>query len=418
MERKLAAILAADVAGYSRPMEADEEGTLAALRRHREVVDALIAAHRGRVFNSAGDSVIAEFASAVEATLCAVAIQQTLAQRNATVPKGERLEFRIGLNIGDVMVDGANLFGDGVNVADRVQKLAEPGGICVARNVHDHLRNKAELAFEPMGEHQVKNISVPVSVYRVLVPGAARRPLAQRWLAVIQRRRRIATTVAVLLVIVIGGLAAWPLLNPPAPRGFPKLAVLPFEDLSGGAAPAHYGDGISEDLITVLSRFPDITVVSDTSGFAGKGPEISVVSPDKSFTFNGKDTDAAEAGRALGVDYVLEGKVQKKGDGLRINVKLIDTETNVPVWTGAYEGGDPTALQDSSVTNIAAVLAREDTEIRNNEYNRTKGVADDDLDEYGFYLRATEIQFRADSIEAHDRIAPLLEKGLKKFPES
>ena len=171
MERKLAAILAADVAGYSRLMGADEEGTLNALRGHREVVDGLIAAHRGRVFNSAGDSVIAEFASAVEATLCAVEIQQEIGRRNAAVPKDKRLEFRIGINIGDVMAEGGNLFGDGVNVADRVQKLAEPGGICVSRNVQDHLRNKADLTIEPMGEHQVKNIAAPVSVYRVLVPG-------------------------------------------------------------------------------------------------------------------------------------------------------------------------------------------------------------------------------------------------------
>ena len=186
MERKLAAILAADVAGYSRLMEADEEGTLAALRGHREIVDGMIAAHRGRVFNTAGDSVIAEFASAVEATLCAVEIQQEIGRRNEAVPKDKRLEFRIGINIGDVMVEGGNLFGDGVNVADRVQKLAEPGGICIARNVQDHLRNKADLTIEPMGEHQVKNIATPVSVYRVLLPGAARRPLHRRWAAALR----------------------------------------------------------------------------------------------------------------------------------------------------------------------------------------------------------------------------------------
>ena len=245
MERKLAAILAADVAGYSRLMEADEEGTLAALRGHREIVDGMIAAHRGRVFNTAGDSVIAEFASAVEATLCAVEIQQEIGRRNEAVPKAKRLEFRIGLNIGDVMVEGGNLFGDGVNVADRVQKLAEPGGICIARNVQDHLRNKADLTIEPMGEHQVKNIATPVSVYRVLLPGAARRPLHRRWAAALGRHRRLAAAAVLLLLVAAGALAAWPLLDARPPRtGFPSLAVLPFQDFSGGAAPAHYGEGI------------------------------------------------------------------------------------------------------------------------------------------------------------------------------
>ena len=153
-------------------MEVDEEGTLNALRSHREIVDGLISAHRGRVFNTAGDSVIAEFPSAVEATLCAVEIQREMARRNGPVSKDKRLEFRIGINIGDVMAEGGNLFGDGVNVADRVQKLAAAGGICIARNVHDQLRNKVGFAFESMGEHQVKNIAMPVAIYRVLVDGA------------------------------------------------------------------------------------------------------------------------------------------------------------------------------------------------------------------------------------------------------
>src|SRR5215470_8544119 len=176
MERKLAAILAADIAGYSRLMGSDEGATLSALRSHREVVDGLVAAHRGRIFNSAGDSVVAEFPSAVEASLCAVEIQQEIARRNELVPKDKRLEFRIGVNIGDVVVDGGNLLGDGVNVADRVQKLAEPGGICVSRNVHDQLRNKVGFALEPMGEHKVKNIAAPVAIYRVLIGPATSRP--------------------------------------------------------------------------------------------------------------------------------------------------------------------------------------------------------------------------------------------------
>src|SRR5215468_11654218 len=182
MERKLTAILAADVAGYSRLMGIDEEATLIALRAHREIVDSLVAAHRGRIFNSAGDSVVVEFPSAVEATHCAVEIQREIAKCNEPVAADKRLEFRIGLNVGDVMVEGGNLFGDGVNVADRVQKLAEAGGICVARTVHDQIRNKVDVQFESLGEHRVKNIAEPVAVYRVLCNGAVARPPVVRWL--------------------------------------------------------------------------------------------------------------------------------------------------------------------------------------------------------------------------------------------
>jgi adenylate cyclase len=418
MERKLAAILAADVAGYSRLMGADEEGTLTALRAHREMVDGLIAAHRGRVFNTAGDSVIAEFASAVEATLCAVEIQQAIAGRNASVPKDKRLEFRIGINIGDVMAEGGNLFGDGVNVADRVQKLADPGGICVARNVQDHLRNKADLRLEPMGEHQVKNIAAAVSVYRVLVPGAARRPLHQRWMGAVRRHRRVAAAAMLLLAVAIGGLAAWPLLSPPPAGGFPRLAVLPFQDFSGGAAPTHYGEGVAEDLITLLSRFPDLAVVSRNASFAYKGPEISIVSPDESFTLKGKEIDPIEVGRELGVDYIIEGSIQKKGNGLRITAQLIDTQTNEHVWADGYEGADPSSLQDKTTESIVGALGGQYGQIRKHEYGRTKGKALADLDEYGYFLRADEIISPFDNLEDHDRGGVILKEGLEKFPDS
>jgi adenylate cyclase len=359
MERKLAAILAADVAGYSRLMGADEEGTLKALRAHREVVDGLIATRRGRIFNSAGDSVIAEFASAVEATLCAVEIQHEINGRNLTVPKEKRLEFRIGINIGDVIAENGNLFGDGVNVADRVQKLAEPGGICVARSVHDHLRNKADLTLESMGEHQVKNIAVPVLVYRVLVPGSARRPLHQRWVPGLRRHRRVAAVTALLILLAAAALAAWPFLNPRPSTDFPRLAVLPFDDFSAGAAPEHYSDGVSEDLITFLSRFPDVTVISRNSSFAYKD----------------KKSDSVKVGRELDVDYVIEGSVQRKDSSLRITAQLIDTHTNVHVWADAYEGGDPSSLQDEAVRRIVGTLSGQTGRIKKHEYTKTKGIA-------------------------------------------
>lgn len=189
MERKLAAILAADVAGYSRLMEVDEEGTLSALRSHREVVEGLIATHRGRVFSGAGDSIIAEFPSAVEAINCAVEIQQEMDERNESVPKDRRLEFRIGLNIGDATAEGGNLRGDGLNIAVRVQELAEAGGICVARNVYSQARHKVAVAFESLGQHDVDNITVPVSVYRVLLDETRRRPRILRWLHRMRRNK-------------------------------------------------------------------------------------------------------------------------------------------------------------------------------------------------------------------------------------
>jgi TolB-like protein len=371
-------------------MGADEEYTLNALRAHREVVDGLIATHRGRIFNSAGDSVVAEFPSAVEGTLCAVEIQQEIARRNEAVPKDKRLQFRIGLNIGDVMSEGGNLFGDGVNVADRVQKLAQPGGICVARNVHDQLRNKVSFTLEPMGEHQVKNIAQPVAVYRVLVDGMARRPRLLLWLAAMRGYRR---AVAVILVIAAGGLAGWYWLGgTPPPSGFPSVAVLPFEDLSDGSAPKHYSEGVSEELITLLSRFPSLSVVARTA--------------------------PAQPGQDLKADYLLEGSVQKNGDGLRINAWLIDAHANLQVWAEGYDGNDASSLQDEAVGKVIVALASERGEIRRNEYKKTAGKATGDLDEYGYHLRSDEIMGQAETLEEHDRVAAVLQEGLERFPDS
>lgn len=402
MERKLAAILAADIAGYSRLMGADEEATLTALRSHREVVDELVTAHRGRVFNSAGDSIVAEFPSAVEASLCAVEIQREIARRNESVPKPKRLEFRIGVNIGDVVVEGGNLLGDGVNVADRVEKLAEPGGICVSRNVHDQLRNKVGFALEPMGEHQVKNIATPVSVYRVLVGTAAPRPPVVRWLSAVARRRRRMAAVAVLIIVVAAGFAAWLWSQPSQRTGFPSIAVLPFQNFSGDPALDSSGDGIAEDLITIMSRFPDVTVVSRNA----------------SFRYKGKDVDMRRVAQELKVDYVVEGSLQKRGDGIRLNAQLIDPRTNAHVWAEAYDGSDASSLQDEPVRKISVALAGESGEVRKNEYGRIKGKAKADFDEYDYYLSGHEIFSRFDSIEEHDRAGAIWQEGLAKFPDS
>ena len=237
---------------------------------------ALIAAHRGRVFNSAGDSVVAEFPSAVEAALCAIEIQREIARRNDPVPKDKRLQLRIGINIGDVIVEGGNLFGDGINIADRVQKLAEPGGVCVSRNVYDQLRSKSEFKLEAMGEHRVKNIASPISLYRMLLGDAAkRRSIASRLSGLVRRPGRVAAAGTVLFAVV-AGLAVWQWYDGTSARdGFPSVAVLPFQNFGGDSALNSYSNGVAEDLTTAMSRFPDITVISRNSSFAIKGTDAN-----------------------------------------------------------------------------------------------------------------------------------------------
>jgi TolB-like protein/class 3 adenylate cyclase/Tfp pilus assembly protein PilF len=405
MERKLAAILAADVAGYSRLMGEDEEGTLSALRAHREVVDGLIAAHRGHVFSSAGDSVVAEFPSAVEAVNCAVEIQQEVAERNEAVAKERRLEFRIGLNIGDVMAEGGNLFGDGVNVAARLQELAEPGGVCVARNVYDQVRHKVGVAFESIGEHHVKNIAEPVTVYRVLIDGRAATPRLLRSLHTIQRHRIAAAALAILLVIVSGGVAAWYLYPRAAtPTRVPSLAVLPFDNLSANPDLGYFSDGVSEDIITMLSRSPDLAVVARNS----------------SFVYKGKATDIRQVGKELGVEYVLEGSVRKGADQVRIVAQLVDARTGQHVWAERYDetGTDPWALQDEVVGRIVTSLIGETGEIRRAEYKQAWGKDTGNLEEYDWYLRGHEVLMAAETKEDYKRSQQIWENGLQRFPNS
>src|SRR5262245_3416745 len=249
MERKLTTSLAADIANYSRLMHEDEEAAHDALRSHSEVAERLVAVHRGRVFGGAGDSIIAEFPSAVEAINCAVQIQQEMVERNAPVPKNRRLEFRIGLNIGDVITEDGNLFGDGVNVASRVQQLAAPGGICVTRNVYNQVKNKVPIAFRSLGEHNVKNIAEPVSVYQAIVEGinATRQPAA--WLNVFRRRKLMALSTVLIFLVLVASAVAWN-FHPPAraPVSMPSVAVLPFDNLSGNPNLGYFSDGVSEDI--------------------------------------------------------------------------------------------------------------------------------------------------------------------------
>jgi TolB-like protein/class 3 adenylate cyclase/Flp pilus assembly protein TadD len=316
VERKLAAIFAADVEGYSRLMGRDEVGTLRTLTAYRVIVDRLIASHRGRIFNTAGDSILADFASAVDAVQCAVAVQEAIAKENADRPPGEQMRFRIGLHVGDIMVQGDNLFGDGVNIAARLEALAEPGGICVSRVLRDQIRDKLPYAFEDMGEQRVKNIARPVRVYSVSL--AALKPSPP------------------IGVASAGGLAT--------PATVPRLSivVLPFANLSNDPEQEYFADGITDDLTTDLSRISGSFVIARNTAF----------------TYKTKPVDVKQVGRELGVRYVLEGSVRRTSDRVRVNVQLIDAETGAHLWADRFEtdNADIAEAQDAITGRLAQTL--------------------------------------------------------------
>ena len=317
VERRLAAILAADVAGYSRLMGADEEGTLAALKAHRRaVLDPKITEHRGRIVKTTGDGLLVEFASVVDAVRCAVDIQRQMAERNAGVAAEQRIEFRIGLNVGDIIIDDKDIYGDGVNIAARLEGLAAPGGICVSRVVRDQVRDKLDFSFEDMGEQQVKNIARPVRTHRVRLDSPVDEPSAAA----------VATT-----------RSAQPLPQKPS------IAVLPFANMSGDAEQEYFSEGITEDIITNLSHNHAFFVISRSTSFAFKGPAV----------------DVGKIGRELGVRYVLEGSVRRAGNRVRITAQLIEAASGHHLWADRYdrELADVFAVQDEISRSITGAIA-------------------------------------------------------------
>jgi len=356
VERRLTAILAADVAGYSRLMEADEEETLARLKAHRrELVDPRIDEHRGRIVKTTGDGLLAEFASVVDAVRCAAEFQRGMAKRNADVPPDRRIEFRVGINLGDIIIDESDIFGDGVNVAARLEALAQPGGICVSRMVRDQVRDKLDLAFEDMGEQQVKNITRPVRAYRVVTEAgvrvaAAAAPGRRRWTP----RRAIAAGTA-LVLLVTGAAAVWRLYpphptpsaagtsaTPPALPNRPSIAVLPFVNLSGDPAQDYLADGLTDNLLDALAQHPGLFVIARnaTQIYRGTAAAHRAVAKD------------------LGVRYVLEGSVQKSGDRIRVTAQLIDAVNDNHVLSQKYDRNltDLFALEDDLTLQIAGAL--------------------------------------------------------------
>jgi len=390
LERKLTAILCADVFGYSRLMGADEEATLRTLSAHRKIIDGLIEQHRGRFVNSAGDSVLAEFASVVNAVQCAFEIQKTLKPENEKLPPERQMEFRIGVNSGDVMAEGEQIYGDGVNVAARLESLAEPGGICISGTVHEQVRDKLALGYEDAGEQKVKNIARPVRVWRVLTePGAGARPGTRTRRVPPKYVRRGIFSVAGLAIIVATIVIVQHLsLRTPTPHASippaqspalplpdkPSIAVLPFANMSGDRDQEYFSDGITDDLITALSRFPDLFVIARTS----------------SFTYKGKAARVQEVSRELGVKYILEGSVHKAGGQIRITAQLVDATTGADLWAQHYDRPmhDIFSLQDEIVQRIVTTL-----NLQLNLWEK-RGIfarkRTDNLDAYDYYLRAHE----------------------------
>jgi adenylate cyclase len=361
VERKLAAIFAADVVDYSRLMGRNEVGTLRALQARRTILDGLIAAHRGRIFTTAGDSVLADFASAVEAVECAVAVQAAMARENAETTAGEPMRFRIGVHLGDVIVEGENLFGDGINIAARLQALAEPGGICVSSAVREQVGDRLPIWFGDLGAQTVKNIAVPVRAFRIESGGE--RGAAAGNAGSLSRRVRIAvsaTVAVVLLAIIAGGwwlrpgavrpepaaapgpdaVQARPSATEPAPRL--SMVVLPFVNLGNDPDQDYFADGVTEDLTTDLSRLAGSLVIARNTAF----------------TYKGKAVDAKQVGRELGVRYVVEGSVRRSGDQVRVNIQLVDAESGAHLWADRFDRkiGELFSLQNEITARIARAV--------------------------------------------------------------
>jgi adenylate cyclase len=364
VERRLAAILAGDVAGYSRMMGADEEGTLLRLNTHRrEFLDPKIAEHRGRIVKRTGDGVLIEFASAVDATRCAVEIQRGMAERNASVPEDKRIELRIGIHVGDVIIEDGDIFGDGVNIAARLESIAKPGGICISDDAYRQVRGKLDANFQDAGERELKNIARPVRVYQLQQSG---RTMEAPVLALPDK---------------------------------PSIAVLPFQNMSGDAEQEYFADGMAEEIITALSRFRQLFVIARNS----------------SFTYKGRAVDVKLIGRELGVRYVLEGSVRKSANRLRITGQLIEAATGTHLWADRFDGqlDDVFKLQDEVTATVVGIIA---PTLEKAEIERAQRKPTENLDAYDHYLRGMVNLHQMTNREAVDEAQRLLRRAIELDP--
>ena len=344
VERRLAAVLAADIAGYSRLMGIDEEGTLARLKAVRKaLIDPSITANRGRIVKTTGDGMLIEFASAVDAVRSAVEFQRKIAEQNATVPQDQRIEFRIGIHVGDIIFDDNDIFGDGVNIAARLEGISEPGGVCISDDAQRQIRAKVDVAFDDMGPQTLKNIAEPMRVWSARLDGDGPSP-------------------------------ANPSTSPIQPLALPdkpSIAVLPFQNMSGDPEQAYFADGMVEDIITALSRFTSLFVIARNS----------------SFTYKGRAVDIKQVGRELGVRYVLEGSVRKAAGRIRISGQLIEASSGAHLWAEKFDGAleDVFELQDAVTERVVGAI---EPSIKQAEINRARTKPTSNLDAYDYYLRA------------------------------
>jgi TolB-like protein/class 3 adenylate cyclase len=369
-QRRLAAIVSADVAGYSRLMGRDESGTLAALKSIRqEIIDPAIASHGGRIVKTTGDGLLLEFPSVVNAVRCAVEVQTAMADRTAGIAEDRRIAFRVGINIGDIIVEGDDIFGDGVNVAARLQEIAAPGGICISNRVHEDVRDRLDAAFDDGGTQALKNIARPVQVWR-LQPATAVPPKP------------------------VPAPTALPLPDKPS------IAVLPFQNMSGDSEQEYFTDGITEDIITALSRFPTLLIIARNS----------------SFTYKGKAVDIKQVGRELGVRYVLEGSVRRGGNRIRITAQLIDASTGNHVWADRYdrELTYVFAVQDEITATITARLG---TSIERVEIDASGRKSPSNLGAYDYYLRARASRHNSSGREGGLQARAFCEKAIEIDPQ-
>jgi adenylate cyclase len=398
VERRLAAILAADVAGYSRLMGANEVGTLQALKAHRnELIDPAIAAHHGRIVKTTGDGMLVEFASVIDAVGCAVAVQRAMVSRNADVPDDKRIVFRIGINVGDIIIDGGDIFGDGVNVAARLETLCEPGGLCISRTANDQIRDKLSLAFADLGEQAMKNIARAVGVFGLAAIDIAALP--EEALPEVSRSAPGKVGVDTLGSAPTGGSSPGAAALHMTLPSQPSIAVLPFANLSADPSQEFFADGLAEDILTGLSRFRDLFVISRNS----------------TFRYKGKSIDVPTVARELGVHFVLEGSVRRAGDRIRVTAQLIDAATDRHVWAERYDRSleDIFEIQDELTSSIVATLpGRVEAATR----DRVKRKAPENLAAYECVLAGKLLHHRSSKSDNTEALR-LLERAIALEPD-
>ncbi len=414
VERKLAAIMAADVVGYSRLMGADEVGTLRALKTVRkDLVDPSIAAHGGRIVKTTGDGLLVDFPSVVDAVGCAVTIQRAMIGRNSDVPEAKRIVFRVGINIGDVIIDGNDIFGDGVNIAARLESICEPGGLCISDTACDQVRDKLPLTFADRGEQQVKNIARPVRVFGLAPQAIAEAPELSLGRTTLAKPRNRAMLAAVLvLVMVIAGAAAWWTMRQSAPSGSqttsaprptsadvrPSIAVLPLVSLADVSKDDYFADGLTEDIISALGRFSEFVVRSRNAVFSYKG----------------KNPRPEEVGRELDVRYIVEGSIRRSPERIRISIRLTDATRGALLWSEQYDAEPKNifSVQDDITRRIAGTLA---SRLTNLELAKAATKPPSNLEAYDIVLRGRDLSARVNR-SANSQARVLFERAIELDP--